>query len=304
MDLIYHNGNPDITLSQIYTFIVVAEYGNFTKASAELHISQPSISKIISKFEEITGLSLFQRNPRGAVLTESGRILYNEWKSALQMLQSGYEKASLSASLQNSITLGLSNAYTGSGKITPTLDEFISDNPDVDLHASFADSQELRRGIAGKNYDAIFVPSFEADSFKDPAFESKLLKPAPIELTISKKMPISNSEVFSKQLLEHTRLISLSEKILPDYDAYVRRLCQEHHIAYESVLYAESLQDAYIALLKGKGFFFLSSVWFPGFSSDQFYHYQLSAEKGSILMVWKQSNNNPALNALKKCIHY
>lgn len=304
MDLIYHNGNPDITLSQIYTFIVVAEYGNFTKASAELHISQPSISKIISKFEEITGLSLFQRNPRGAVLTESGRILYNEWKSALQMLQSGYEKASASATLHNSITLGLSYDYTGSGKITPVLDEFISDNPEVEIHASFADSQELRRGIAGKNYDVIFVPSFEADSYNNPAFESKLFKPAPIELTISKHHPISRAEEFSKQLLEHTSLISLPDKILPDYDTYVRRLCEEHHITYESVLYTESLQDAFFALLKGKGFFFLSSSWFPGFSSDQFYHYQLSSHQGSIMMIWKQSNNSPALNALKKCIHY
>ena len=73
MDLIYHNGNSDITLNQIYTFIVVAEYGNFTKASAELHISQPSISKSISKLEEAVGLTLFIRNPRGAILTDAGR---------------------------------------------------------------------------------------------------------------------------------------------------------------------------------------------------------------------------------------
>ena len=55
MDLIYHNGNSDITLNQMYTFLVVAEYGNFTKASAS-----SKVPIVLSKFQVKISLSKFK----------------------------------------------------------------------------------------------------------------------------------------------------------------------------------------------------------------------------------------------------
>lgn len=304
MDLIYHNGNSDITLNQIYTFIVVAEYGNFTKASAELHISQPSISKIISKLEETTGLNLFVRNPRGAMLTNSGRILYQEWKKALNVTQAGYEKACSILSQNKYIKIGLPRTFSGSHQIFPVIQEFAQTYPDVEINMEEADSLELRRGLAGDKYHVIFAPSYEYDYYNSNGYLSRLFCASPIELCIGKSHAISGQEYFSKNLLQNETLLSLPEDIAPDYDHFVREICEKHQIPYQTVSVAENLQSAYISLIRGQGYFFISSSWFPGISSDSFCRYQLSSEKGGILMVWNKNSANPAITELKKCIHY
>lgn len=52
-------------LSQYKIFYEVAKAGNISKAAKELYISQPAISKAISKLEDSLGLSLFTRSSRG-----------------------------------------------------------------------------------------------------------------------------------------------------------------------------------------------------------------------------------------------
>ena len=304
MDLIYHNGNSDITLNQIYTFIVVAEYGNFTKASSELHISQPSISKIISKLEEATGLNLFIRNPRGAMLTNSGRILYQEWKKALNVTQIGYEKA-LSALNQNKfIRIGIPRSFSGCSQIFSVIQEFARNDPDIEISMEEADSIELRRGIAGDKYDVIFAPSYEADYYESNGYHSRLFYASPIELCLGAGHAATGQEFFSKEFLENETLLTLPEEIAPNYSRFVRELCQKHEIPFRDIHTSENIQSAYISLIRGRGYFFISCSWFPGLNTDGFYRYQLSDEKGGILMVWNKNASNPAVTDLKKCIHY
>ncbi len=47
-------------LSQYKIFYEVAKAGNISKAAKELYISQPAISKAISKLEDSLGLSLLK----------------------------------------------------------------------------------------------------------------------------------------------------------------------------------------------------------------------------------------------------
>lgn len=304
MDLIYHNGNSDITLNQIYTFIVVAEYGNFTKASAELHISQPSISKSISKLEEAVGLTLFIRNPRGAILTDAGRILYQEWKKALHVAQTGYEKACSILSQHKSIRIGFPGNSSDTTHILTVIQEFAQTYPDIDISMDTADSMELRRGIASEKYDVVFAPSYEYEYYNINGYQSRLFGASPIELCVGKSSAVAGREYFSKELLKDESLLLLPEEIAPDYNLFIQNLCEKRQIPYHTVVTMENLQSAYISLIRGQGFFFLSSSWFPGLAAEGFYRYQLSHEKGGILMVWNKNTTNPVVSELKKCIHY
>ena len=58
-------------------FYVVATVGNITKASQELNISQPAVTKQIKSLEAQLGGDLFIRTKRGVILTENGRAIYN-----------------------------------------------------------------------------------------------------------------------------------------------------------------------------------------------------------------------------------
>ncbi|PXX51428.1 DNA-binding transcriptional LysR family regulator [Hungatella effluvii] len=76
-------------LSQYKIFYEVAKAGNISKAAKELYISQPAISKSISKLEDSLGVSLFTRNSRGVQLTSEGELLFHHTESAFEALSHG-----------------------------------------------------------------------------------------------------------------------------------------------------------------------------------------------------------------------
>ena len=76
-------------LSQYKIFYEVAKAGNISKPAKELYISQPAISKSISKLEDSLGVSLFTRNSRGVQLTSEGELLFHHTESAFEALSRG-----------------------------------------------------------------------------------------------------------------------------------------------------------------------------------------------------------------------
>ncbi len=68
-------------------FKAVADAGSFTRAEAELGLSQSAISRQISTLEKSLALPLFYRHPRGLVLTEQGEMLLNATNDVFDRLQ-------------------------------------------------------------------------------------------------------------------------------------------------------------------------------------------------------------------------
>ena len=48
-------------LTYLYYFKVIAEKENMSRAAEQLHVSQPALSKTISKLEKSLGVTLFER---------------------------------------------------------------------------------------------------------------------------------------------------------------------------------------------------------------------------------------------------
>lgn len=76
-------------LSLYKIFLTTAECGNISAAARKLYISQPAVSKAISRLESNLNISLFARMPKGVVLTQEGCILYDKVKSAFDSIESG-----------------------------------------------------------------------------------------------------------------------------------------------------------------------------------------------------------------------
>lgn len=56
-------------------FLEVAQCGSLTEASARLHVAASALSRQIAGLEAQLGTPLFERHPRGMVLTEAGQVL-------------------------------------------------------------------------------------------------------------------------------------------------------------------------------------------------------------------------------------
>ena len=63
--------------TKIFTFLKVAQLKNYTKAAAELNLTQPAVTQHIQKLEEYYGCSLIDINGKSVKLTVQGEALYN-----------------------------------------------------------------------------------------------------------------------------------------------------------------------------------------------------------------------------------
>lgn len=59
-----------------HTFLAVCKLGSFTRAAAELHITQPAVSQHIRQLEAHYGCDLFYRGGRRGELTPAGAMLF------------------------------------------------------------------------------------------------------------------------------------------------------------------------------------------------------------------------------------
>jgi LysR family pca operon transcriptional activator len=65
-------------LSKLNHLITVARHGNLSRAAAELHISQPALSRSISSLETGFGFRVFDRSKSGMALTPAGEMVVRE----------------------------------------------------------------------------------------------------------------------------------------------------------------------------------------------------------------------------------
>ncbi|MGY0694122.1 LysR family transcriptional regulator [Virgibacillus sp. FSP13] len=71
-------------------FVEVAKQKNFTKASQVLHVSQPSISKMIKSLEEELQVTLLDRSERKLELTDAGKVVFEQAVEILHMMEDVY----------------------------------------------------------------------------------------------------------------------------------------------------------------------------------------------------------------------
>lgn len=63
-------------IEQLMGMVAIVEQGSLRAAARHLGLDQPALTKSIRALERELGVVLFERDPRGMVLTPSGRLLY------------------------------------------------------------------------------------------------------------------------------------------------------------------------------------------------------------------------------------
>src|SRR6267143_2139649 len=73
-----------MTLHQLRIFLAVVQSSTLTRASKQLGLAQPSLSKQLAGLEESVGTRLFDRSHNRMVLTDAGRVLVRHAQSVLR----------------------------------------------------------------------------------------------------------------------------------------------------------------------------------------------------------------------------
>jgi len=154
-----------MTLEQIYYFKKLAELQHYSKAAAELYISQPSLSYSIKNLEKELGSPLFQRNGRNVVLTKYGKEFYKYVVEVLEKLEDGI--AAVRQSIENDygkISIGTLPVLPGD-IVTKSVRSFLDISPDISFDIfTCIDNNDVINGIIEGNYDIGFCFKSKVDS--------------------------------------------------------------------------------------------------------------------------------------------
>jgi DNA-binding transcriptional LysR family regulator len=113
------------------TFLAVARCGNITRAAAEIHLAQSSVSDQIQTLETELGTALFTRSRQGLQLTPAGNTL-KPYAEEILML-AGEARAAVDASAghaSGSVTIGALETIA-SAKLAQWLPDFRASHPDI-----------------------------------------------------------------------------------------------------------------------------------------------------------------------------
>lgn len=133
-----------ISLRQMEYLVATAKHGSIAAASAQIHISPPSISAAIAHIETELGVQLFVRHPsKGLALTPLGMQVMQECEDLLERATKLYEIASNSTdAIQGVLRVGCFQPLAA--MIAPeVIFGFSRAFEKVELHMAEGDQQEL-----------------------------------------------------------------------------------------------------------------------------------------------------------------
>ena len=138
-------------------FYVVATVGNITKASQELNISQPAVTKQIKSLEAQLGGDLFIRTKRGVILTENGRAIYNYIKQAMNCFNNAELQFSNLKKLETGvIKIGISTALARLF-LMKYLDKFHKEYPNIAIQLFTDPSKVMRKMLKDGSLDILIA---------------------------------------------------------------------------------------------------------------------------------------------------
>lgn len=127
-------------LADIAVFVRVVDAGSFTAAADALTISQPVVSKAVTRLEERLGARLLNRTTRRLSLTEAGSELYRRSVQALKEIEDAeLEVARFQSEPKGTLRLNAPMTFSFL-HLPPLIKEFLDGHPGVTLDLTLSDA--------------------------------------------------------------------------------------------------------------------------------------------------------------------
>lgn len=139
----FHGWNVDKTLdlNEIAVFACVVDEGSFTAAARRLGMPKSTVSRKLSTLEERLGARLMHRSPRRLEVTDAGRALHEEARSALAQIEEATERVRHHGeALRGKVRVAAPTDF-GVAVLTPLFCAFARRYPQVSLDIDLSDKK-------------------------------------------------------------------------------------------------------------------------------------------------------------------
>ncbi len=141
---------------QLKTFVTVAREGSITRTAELLFLSQPAISSHIKALEDEIGLTLFERNSRGMMLTPQGAQLLGAAERIVAQAHDWLAEARrIKGQHHGKVRLGL-NRGVNAAIVSRLLTRLSEACPDVNVELIYGSSADIVQALRQRHIDAGF----------------------------------------------------------------------------------------------------------------------------------------------------
>jgi DNA-binding transcriptional LysR family regulator len=192
-----------LNLDQLQTFLLLARCGSFTRAAAELHLSQPAVSRHIQKLERELGVTLLTRRRGRVELSPAGERV----RSYAEEVVGGHVRLLADLAEQPSRLAGelriVASTTPGEFLVPGLVSAFTTSHPRVSPRIQIADSTEVVAQLRSRNADVGFsgVKLPGRDLVHRPIATDEIVLAVPPLHPFASRTPVELSELAGQPFL-------------------------------------------------------------------------------------------------------
>ena len=177
-----------LRFSQLRLIVAVENTGQISTAATQLGMTQPAASRLLSELEKTSDCKLYERHPRGVVLTEAGKLLASRARTTLQELDNAFDEINLiNTGARGIVRIG---TVTGPGLelILPIVRELRVTYPDIEFDVLVDTSDKLSEALLAHDLD--FYLGRILGNTDPSAVTMRRIGPEPIALVVREGHPL------------------------------------------------------------------------------------------------------------------
>ncbi len=196
-------------------FAAFARCGTLLKASEELHITQPTLSRSMKKLEEELGVPIFHRENSKLSLNETGKVAAEYAEKALSANQDLIDHVIAYDRSLRTVSIGSCSPFP-INELMPSLQDYLSDK--TILTELVSDDDRLLSGLKNRQYDLVVIHTLLEDRtlFCQRYMEER------IYLAVPEDHPIAGQESVTFEQMKGLRIL-VSQGI-----GFWMDICKEH----------------------------------------------------------------------------
>ncbi len=231
-------------LRHLRYFAAVAEHGNFSRASANLNLTQPALSRQIRDLEDEIGVALFHRGTNSTTLSEAGEIFYEEARDLLSRANRAVQRVRGEVATEV-LRIGYSPSLTAN--IFPhALKHFHSERPRVRLELADLSDHEIVHQLSDGTLDLALTAIGVGTASKTTRW-TEVARVAP-SLILPVNHPLARLKRIPPERLRGVPLMGLSRASHPEYHRLLRTILKPHGVVPKLSRQADGMASLFSTL--------------------------------------------------------
>jgi DNA-binding transcriptional LysR family regulator len=249
--IVIYNAQP-MDIRGLEVFLSVAKHLNYTRAGAEVNLSQPSVSVRIRQLQDEVGVKLFEQLGKKVALTEAGLLLVPHARRVIAAIEDAQHAIDELQGLERG-TLRIGASTTPGMYLLPkTIARFKERYPKIEIRMGIKDTGQIETGVINNEFEFGFVGGHLAGDEVDvvPWLTDQLV------LVVPPKHPLARKKSVKAEELQREKFI-LRETGSATRAAIVAHL-EESDLKVETVMEMENPESVKKAVQSGLGIAFIS----------------------------------------------